>query len=200
LIIVQILRGENMTHGGKRTGAGRPKGTGKYRTPTKAVRLPTALAEHILELLNTPIESGHLQVVEVLRPNRSTKQELPLYESPVAAGFPSPAEEYVEGRLDLNKYLIKHPAATFFVRVSGESMTGAGIHPGDLLIVDRAVEAAHGKVVIAVINGELTVKRLHRVGDSLCLVPENAAYPVLTILESMNFEVWGVVTHTIHAV
>ncbi len=189
-----------MNHGGKRTGAGRPKGTGKYGSATKAVRLPTELAAQILELLHTPSEPGNLQVTEIIRPDRCTTQELPLYESPVAGGVHSPAEEYVEGRLDLNKYLIKHPAATFFVRVSGESMTGAGIHPGDLLIVDRAVEAAHGKVVIAVINGELTVKRLHRVGDSLCLMPENSAYPVLNILESMNFEVWGVVTHSIHGV
>ena len=189
-----------MTHGGKRPGAGRPKGTGKYRTPTKAVRLPLALAEKLVALLDTPLEPGHLQVEDIFRPDRRTRCELPLFESPVAAGFPSPAEEYVEGRLDLNKFLIKHPAATFFVRVSGESMTGAGIHPGDLLVVDRAVEPTHGKVVIASINSELTVKRLHCKGDTLLLMPENPLFEPLQILEAMNFEVWGVVTHVIHAV
>jgi len=117
---------------------------------------------------------------------------------PVAAGFPSPAEDYLEGKLDLNKYLIKHPAATFFVRVTGDSMLAAGIHPGDILIVDRSIEPADKKVVIAVIEGELTVKRIRRLKDKILLMPENENYKPLSIDDGMNFEIWGVVTSVIH--
>ena len=88
-------------------------------------------------------------------PDQTTKCERPLFMIPVEAGFPSPAEDYIEGELDLNKHLIKHPAATFFVRVAGDSMVDAGIHSGDILIVDRAIEPADKKVVIAVVNGDL---------------------------------------------
>ena len=116
----------------------------------------------------------------------------------VPAGFPSPAENYVEGPLDLNEHLIPHPAATFFVRVSGDSMIGAGIHSGDLLIVDRAVTAIHNSVIIAVLNGDLTIKRLYRVGGILRLMPENPDYPPIEIHPGTDFDVWGVVTKVIH--
>ncbi|HEX8423744.1 MAG TPA: translesion error-prone DNA polymerase V autoproteolytic subunit [Pyrinomonadaceae bacterium] len=116
----------------------------------------------------------------------------------VSAGFPSPAEDYIEGRLDLNRHLIKHPAATFFVRVAGDSMIGAGIHPGDILVVDRALEPLDSNVVIAVIDGELTVKRISQRHGKLFLVPDNQAYEPLEIVEAMEFEVWGVVTSVIH--
>ncbi|MEM6838644.1 MAG: translesion error-prone DNA polymerase V autoproteolytic subunit [Cyanobacteria bacterium P01_C01_bin.120] len=116
----------------------------------------------------------------------------------VPAGFPSPAEDYVEGPLDLNRYLIHHPAATFFVRVIGDSMTGVGIYPNDLLIVDRAVDPISGSIVIAVINGDLTVKRLHQGGDRVALLPENPAYQPIEITPAMTFEIWGVVTKSIH--
>lgn len=116
----------------------------------------------------------------------------------VPAGFPSPAEDFVEGPLDLNRYLIHHPAATFFVRVIGDSMTGVGIYPNDLLIVDRAVSATSGSIVIAVVNGDLTVKRLHQQGTQVSLRPENPAYAPIVITPAMSFEVWGVVTKSIH--
>jgi DNA polymerase V len=135
----------------------------------------------------------------VLYPDRSTKWARPLFLAPVSAGFPAPAEDYIEGRLDLNKHLIKHPAATFFVRVAGDSMTGAGIHPGDILVVDRAIEPRDASVVIAVLDGELTVKRISRRGGKLYLVPDNSLYQPLEILEGMEFEVWGVVTSVIHS-
>jgi len=121
-----------------------------------------------------------------------------LFTITVPAGFPSPAEDVVEGSLDLNRYLIHRPAATFFVRVKGDSMIGAGIYSGDLLIVDRAVEPTHGSVVIAVVNGDLTIKRLHREGDRLCLMPENPAYLPIEIDEAMEFEIWGVVIGAYH--
>ncbi|MCA1631429.1 MAG: translesion error-prone DNA polymerase V autoproteolytic subunit [Acidobacteria bacterium] len=132
-------------------------------------------------------------------PARSTRWVCPLFLAPVSAGFPSPAEDYIEGRLDLNKHLIKHPAATFFVRVAGDSMTGSGIHPGDILVVDRSIEPQDASVVIAVLDGELTVKRISRRGGRLYLVPDNSLYQPLEILEGMEFEVWGVVTSVIHS-
>jgi DNA polymerase V len=141
--------------------------------------------------LNTIVES-------VLWPDRSTKWARPLFLASVSAGFPSPAEDYIEGRLDLNRHLIKHPAATFFVRVAGDSMIGAGIHPGDILVVDRALEPQDSNVVIAVIDGELTVKRISQRNGKLFLVPDNQAYRELEIVEAMEFEVWGVVTSVIH--
>lgn len=130
--------------------------------------------------------------------DRTTSCERPLFMVPVAAGYPSPAEDYLEGKLDLNRHLIKHPAATFFVRVVGDSMIGAGIHPGDILIVDRSLEPADKKVVIAVIEGELTVKRIRLKKGSVRLVPENEKYEPLKIEAGMNFEIWGIVTNVIH--
>ncbi|MBD2655494.1 translesion error-prone DNA polymerase V autoproteolytic subunit [Synechocystis sp. FACHB-383] len=135
---------------------------------------------------------------EIYRPSRRTVYELPLYACPVSAGFPSPAEDYLEGKLDLNQYLIQHPAATFFVRVTGDSMIGAGIHAGDILIVDRSLEPRDNKVVIAVVNGELLVKRLRMEKQKIYLASENSDYPPLVITDLMDFEVWGVVTNVIH--
>lgn len=117
---------------------------------------------------------------------------------PVTAGFPSPAEDYIEGKLDLNKHLIKHPAATFFVRVAGDSMIDAGIHPGDILIVDRSLEPANKKVVIAIIDGELTVKRIRINKGRIYLIPENKKYKPIEIEKEMDFDIWGVVTNVIH--
>jgi len=126
--------------------------------------------------------------------------KLPLYSTRVAAGFPSPADDYIEARLDLNEHLIKHPAATFFVRVEGNSMIGAGIHENDILIVDRSIKPTDGKVVIAVINGELTVKRLKLAQNKVFLLPENDLFAAIEINEEMEFNIWGVVTNVIHSV
>lgn len=125
---------------------------------------------------------------------------LPLFESVVPAGFPSMAEDYVDRALDLNELLIQHPAATFFVRVSGDSMTGAGIFADDILIVDRAVHPTNNKIVIARIADELTVKRLVKKTDRVILYPDNPTYEPLVITPDMDFEVWGVVTCVIHRV
>jgi DNA polymerase V len=134
----------------------------------------------------------------VYSPDMSTKRKQPLFEVKVPAGFPSPAADYEEDRLDLNKHLIKNPAATFFVRVSGDSMEGAGIHHGDLLVVDRSIEPRDKSIVIAVINGELTVKRIRIKNKRITLEPENENYSVQEITEDTEFEVWGVVTNVIH--
>jgi DNA polymerase V len=138
-------------------------------------------------------------VTDIFAPDSSTLYRIPLLICPVEAGFPSPAEDWVEDRLDLNKHLIKHPAATFFVRVAGHSMTGAGIHPGDILVVDRALEPTDGKVIIAVVDGELTVKRVRVKQGRLFLMPDNPDYPPLAIEEETDFSVWGVVSYVIHA-
>jgi len=121
-----------------------------------------------------------------------------LFEARVSAGFPSPAADYEEDKLDLNKHLIKHPAATFFVRVTGDSMVEAGIHNGDLLVVDRSLEPRDKSVVIAIVNGELTVKRIRIRKKKITLEPENENYSAQQINEDMEFEVWGVVTNVIH--
>lgn len=124
----------------------------------------------------------------------------PLMAAPVPAGFPSPAQDYVEGRLDLNEHLIQHEASTFFVRADGYSMIGAGIHPDDILIVDRSLEATHNRIIIAIVDGELTVKRLRIESEEYWLVPENTDYPSQRIHEGLDFTIWGVVTYVIHKV
>lgn len=140
-----------------------------------------------------------MNVDAVYAPDLSTRYKLPVFLGRLPAGFPSPADDYIEGKLDLNRHLIKHPAATFFVRVTGDSMTGAGIHSGDLLIVDRSLEAVDGNVIVAALDGDLTVKRLHTRDGTLSLVPENRDYQPIDITEQQSFEIWGVVTNVIHA-
>jgi DNA polymerase V len=123
---------------------------------------------------------------------------LPLFAVPVKAGFPSPADDFVEQNLDLNEYLIQHPAATFFVRVDGDSMVGAGIQKDDILIVDRALQPSNGKIVVAVLNGEFTVKRLRIRAEKTFLEAENPAYKPIEIRPELDFRVWGIVTYVIH--
>lgn len=233
-------------HGGARTGAGRPKGQGRFREPTRPVRVPESLLGAVKNWLTTHAQvatpeqtahtstnAAHADTVRVLPfptkqtpiPNRSSRVNgrvhvpahvqadvtdirypagnprplpLPLYGSRVSAGFPSPADDYLEDTLDLNEHLITHPAATFMVRVSGDSMLGAGIHPGDILVVDRSLEATDGRIVIAVLDGELTVKRLSLQGAAVRLLPENPEYAPIIIREAQDFSVWGVVTSVIH--
>lgn len=136
---------------------------------------------------------------EILNVDTKTKMPVTLYISVVQAGFPSPAEDYVEGKLDLNQHLIKHKAATFFVRAAGDSMKNAGIFPGDLLIVDRSLEAKAGNIVIAALNGELTVKRLKMLHGAPSLSPENSTYSDIKITKDDDFSIWGVVTNVIHS-
>jgi DNA polymerase V len=140
------------------------------------------------------------RIAQVYVPDVSTSCPRPLFLVPVSAGFPSPADDYLEGKLDLNHHLIKHAAATFFVRVRGDSMIEAGIHSGDLLIVDRALEPTENSVVIAIVDRELTVKRLCKRGGRLVLMPSNGNYEPLHITDGTDFEVWGVVVHVIHTI
>jgi DNA polymerase V len=123
---------------------------------------------------------------------------LPLFEGKVAAGFPSPADDFVEKTLDLNELLVQKPAATFFARAQGESMLGAGIHHNDILVVDRSIEPVPGKIVICALNGELTVKRLDRENEQWKLKAENPDYADIVIYDELEMVVWGVVTNVIH--
>lgn len=139
-----------------------------------------------------------LKVVEISRAAEAAPAPLPAFSSSVQAGFPSPADDYVERQLDLNELMVQHPAATFFVRVEGESMRDAGIHTGDILVVDRSVEASSGKIVVAVVNGEFTVKRFTTDASGAYLVPENPEFPKLKLDEDSEFQIWGVVMYVIH--
>ncbi|MBN9413254.1 MAG: translesion error-prone DNA polymerase V autoproteolytic subunit [Candidatus Paracaedimonas acanthamoebae] len=145
-------------------------------------------------------EVGGTKASAIWNASASSSQPLTLFNTRVAAGAPSPAEDFSDGQLDLNDHLLKNPQSTFFVRVSGDSMINAGIHPEDLLIVDRSIRPAQGRVVIAVVNGELTVKRLFKENNKVFLMPENPNYPAIEITEEMDFMIWGVVTNVIHTV
>ena len=123
----------------------------------------------------------------------SNGQLLSFFDTSVPAGFPSPADDFLEEKLDLNKFLVKNPAATFFVRVRGSSMIQAGIFDRDILIVDRSLEVQNNSIIVAVIDGEFTVKRLQKSGDQILLVAENRNYKPIKITKEMDFQVWGVV-------
>jgi DNA polymerase V len=124
--------------------------------------------------------------------------EIPLGQPAVSAGFPSPAEDYVDLKLDLNKHLVQHPAATFYVRVKGSSMQNAGINDNDMLIVDRSLEPKNNAIAVCVVNGEFTVKRLRKVKGDLFLMPENPSFKPLKVGADSGFEVWGMVAYIIH--
>ena len=126
--------------------------------------------------------------------------DIPFYQSNVPAGFPSPAEDFIDLDLNLQEYLVQHPSATFCVRVTGDSMENAGIYSGDVMVVDRALEPQNNTIVLAVLDGEFTVKRIQKKGQELYLIPENSKFKPIQITEEMNFQVWGVVTHIIHKV
>jgi DNA polymerase V len=125
---------------------------------------------------------------------------LPLFVGKVAAGFPSPADDYIDKNLDLNELLVQKPAATFFVKAQGESMLGAGIHNNDILVVDRSIDPIAGKIVVCALNGELTVKRLAYENSRWQLKAENPNYPDIEIYENLDMVIWGVVTNVIHPV
>ena len=136
--------------------------------------------------------------LKIFQPETGATLPLPLFSSSVKAGFPSPVEDHIEEKLDLNRLMIKHPAATFFLRVEGESMENANIHPGDILVVDRALTPQNGLIIVAVLNGEFTVKRLKKKGNRLYLLPENRTFPEIEITAETEFQIWGVVTFIIH--
>lgn len=136
--------------------------------------------------------------VELFQIDQVSGNPVPLVDACVSAGFPAAIESFSEKSLDLHELLIKHPAATFFVRVKGDSMVGAGISAGDILIVDRALSVSHNKIVIARVADEFTVKRIALENDRIFLMPANESYDPIEITDQMDAEVWGIVTYIIH--
>ena len=191
---------QKSNHGGIREGAGRRVGSGKFREPTSVVRIPASqepvikdfLAAYQKKRFNTDLDA----VTEFELPClHNVPVSLPLYSSKVSAGFPSPAEEHVEKRLDPNDFLIDQEDATFFVTIQGYSMMDVGLLPGDKAVVDRSKTANIGDIVLAVINGEFTIKTLakNKSGQPI-LMPANKDFKPIEINEEMQFEIWGVVT------
>ena len=123
---------------------------------------------------------------------------LPLFSASVACGFPSPADDYIEASLDLNELVIAHPEATFYVRASGDSMKHAAICDGDILVVDRAQTPDNHSIIVAILEGAFTVKRLYRRDERIYLLSANPSYQPIRVTEAMGFQVWGVVTYCIH--
>jgi DNA polymerase V len=136
-------------------------------------------------------------ITSVDKTRRSKKSPAPLFSSCVQAGFPSSVEDSIESALDLNRFVVKNPATTFFVKAEGRSMEGVGIFSGDILVVDRSLSARNGNIVIAIVFDELTVKRLSVKGNEYFLVAENEEYEPLRITEEMESSIWGVVTHSL---
>lgn len=178
----------NKLRGGFRPGAGRPKKI----FATKVIRIPEPLESSVRHAIQS-FEMG------VLKADVTSYVPLPLYESRVQAGFPSVADDRIEQTLDLNCHLIQHEAATFFVRAIGDSMVGAGIFAGDLLIVDKSLAPTPGKIIVALLDGGFTVKRLKIQNKAIVLCSENSIFPDIHVKEEDAFEIYGVVTNVIHS-
>jgi DNA polymerase V len=168
--------------GGKRKGAGRPKGSGKFGEATVPVRVPASMAADVA--LWVERKGG----------------TLPLYSASVRAGLPTAADDHVEDRVDLAQYVAPRPDQTFLVRVQGDSMLGAGMDEGDLLVVDKSLPAKEGCIVVASLDGDATVKRLRRRNGTVELVPENEKYKTIVVGPEQSFEILGVVTTVVHKV
>jgi len=185
-------------HGGRRPGAGRKPANG-ISEPTSVIRVPTSQTGTIRDFISALsrkrlIESqANVADLSQLAP-ASRILELPLFTTKVAAGFPSPADDHIEKRLDPRDYLVENDNSTFFVRVKGESMVDAGIFDNDVLVIDRSKTASIGDIVLAVLDGEFTVKTLGQSKLGPRLIPANKNFQTIEIKEGQSFEVWGVVT------
>ncbi|WP_411725783.1 LexA family protein [Methyloglobulus sp.] len=191
------------SRGGKRENAGRPLGLNAYGEPTVPIRVPKSQVTQIKDFLKAysiKSESGTIDfdehIHQVLAPK--TAVTIPLFSSKVSAGFPSPADDHIEKRLDINEYLIEQADATFLVTITGLSMRDAGLLPKDIAIVDRSKDAAVGSLVMAIVDGEFTIKYLgvSEEGNPV-LISANLDFKPIEIKENMQFEIWGVVTGSI---
>lgn len=144
-----------------------------------------------------PVDNNKLKI-SIHPPDFDNPMELPMITHGVSAGFPSPALDFMEYKIDLNKHLARNPLSTFYIKVSGHSMVNAGIDNGDLLVVDRSLEPADGRIAICLVDGEFTVKRLKLTTEGLLfLMPENTDYQPIAVTEQNQFALWGMVTHVI---
>lgn len=172
-----------INRGGRRAGAGRPAGTGKFGSPTKTIRVPSGMEREIIGFIEA---KGF---------------NLPFYSVRVRAGHPAFLEiEEEPESINLSARLVVNPDHTFIVAAQGDSMINAGIHDGDLLVVDGKMEASQGSIVVASVNGEFTVKRLGKSNGQTCLLPENPAYQPILLGDSDELHIFGVVMHSIHRV
>ncbi len=136
-------------------------------------------------------------VLEIFSANTETILDIPLFPFSISAGFPSPALDFVDIEIDLNRHLIEHPSATFYGRVQGESMRDAGINSGDLLVIDKSIEPADSKIAVCYLDGEFTLKRIKIEGKAVWLMPENEKFKPIKIEEHNNIQIWGIVTYII---
>ncbi len=165
------------------------------KEPSRVVRLPLPIAALAKRLADRSLRAGDINGFFDVKARQSAT--VPLMAGSAACGFPSPADDYLDRPLDFNELLIENPAATFAVRIAGESMTGVGLFPGDIAVVDRARTAVDGSIVLALLAGEFTVKRYRRKGTRTWLQAENPAYADIALSEDSAFEVWGVVANAI---
>ncbi len=183
-------------HGGKRSGAGRKS---IFNEPTRVVRLPESQVAPVLDFVRaramTARDSTKLRFTMPATPTE--RVELPLFATGIRAGFPSPADDYIEHRLDLND-LVLHKEATYYAWVEGDSMVDLNIRDGDLMMIDKAVEPELGDIVVAEVDGQFTVKRLGEHGGAPCLLPGNPSYPIIAINPDIGITIWGVVVRIIH--
>ena len=179
--------------GSKRVGPGRPKGTGKYREPTKPIRVPKSFIPTLEELLRHRKQAGQFYQADF------QARGIPLYGARIAAGSPSLSDDFIEEYVNFNSYLIQHPLSTFCVRVRGDSMRGAGIDENDILIVDQSLKAVHGTIVVVALDSDLTVKRLALESGKIALLPENPRYEPINIGPETHFKILGVAIHVIHS-
>lgn len=189
-----------MAHGGKREGAGRKKLSNRYKEQTKPLRIPLSLlpAAQVLLQKKTQVHGSKESNTPLIPHPEALSLERPFFSSTVSAGVPFAADDHLDYALDLNTHLISNPSTTFFVRVAGDSMTGANIFDGDLLVVDRSLKPRTGDIVIAVVNGEMTVKRFMPSAHMVVLKAENPQYDDIPIGSNTDFAIWGVVMHVIH--
>ena len=185
-------------HGGARKGAGRKKNSGSFKEETKVIRVPISLIDSLIPTIEVYKSQVKSKVEVFLTKDNPVELSIPIFTSRVQAGFPSPADDHLEDALDLNTHLIHHKEATFFVKAQGDSMLGAGIQQGDILIVDKSLSAKSGKIVIAVVDGEFTVKRLHKYKGNITLKAENPDFEDIKIGGTDELIIWGVVTSVIH--
>ena len=192
---------QSKPHGGKREGAGRKS---KFGEPTTLVRVPESAKPVVIDFLAElaqkrqaePTWPSHLTTVKLAE--NPTSFKVPLFGHTIRAGFPSPADDYVADTLDLNEHLMPRKEASFLLRAKGESMIGVGIHDGDILVVDRSITATDGKVVIATLDGQFTVKTLEKKRGKIRLMPANTDFEPIEIRDEQELQIWGVVTRVIH--
>lgn len=196
-------------HGGKRAGAGRKPGSGKYGEVSTRISVPKSAQDKVIDFVKAlasrdaltqtqpPVWPDTLHPLDLIQPMNPLT--IPFFGHRVQAGFPSPADDYVAEKLDLNQHLMPHQEASFMLRAKGDSMMGANIHDGDLLVVDRSINPTHGCVVIAAVDGQFTVKRLEKKRGKVRLLPANPNFEPIELKDDQELQIFGVVTNVIHS-